>query len=72
MKDVVIVNGCRTAIGAYGGTLKTTRVVDLGAVALKGTLQKAGLRPVASEQCIKFAADSIRDAGKLALEQKNP
>jgi acetyl-CoA C-acetyltransferase len=42
----------------------------LGAVALKGILHKAGLRPVASEQCIKFGADSIRDAGQLELEQK--
>ena len=37
MKDVVIVNGSRTAIGAYGGTLKSTPVVDLGAAVLKGT-----------------------------------
>lgn len=70
MKDVVIVNGSRTAIGAYGGTLKSTPVVDLGASVLKGTLQKAGLRPVAGEQCIKFGADSIRDAGQLELERK--
>ena len=70
MKDVVIVNGSRTAIGAYGGTLKSTPVVDLGASVLKGTLQKSGLRPVPSDQCIKFGADSIRDAGQLELERK--
>jgi acetyl-CoA C-acetyltransferase len=70
MKDVVIVNGSRTAIGAYGGSLKSTPVVDLGAEALKATLHGAGLRPVAGEQCIKFAADSIRDAGQLELESR--
>jgi acetyl-CoA C-acetyltransferase len=70
MKDVVIVSGSRTAIGAYGGTLKSTPVVDLGATVLKGTLQKSGLRPVASDQCIKFGADSIREAGQLELERK--
>jgi len=70
MKDVVIINGSRTAIGAYGGSLKSTPVVDLGAAALKGALQAAGLRPVAGEQCIKFAADSIRDEGQLELERR--
>ncbi len=70
MQDVVIVNGSRTAIGAYGGTLKSTPVVDLGASVLKGTLQAAGLRPVTSQQCSNFAADSIRDAGQLELERR--
>ncbi len=70
MKDVVIVNGSRTAIGAYGGSLKSTPVVDLGAVVLKGTLKSAGLRPVAGEQCIKFAADRIRDDGQVELERR--
>ena len=70
MKEVVIVNGSRTAIGSYGGTLKSTPVVDLGAQVLKGTLQAAGLRPVASDQCIKFGADKIRDAGQIELESR--
>jgi acetyl-CoA C-acetyltransferase len=70
MKDVVIINGSRTAIGAYGGTLKSTPVVDLGARALKGALVAAGLRPGSSAQCIKFAPDSIRDEGQLELERR--
>lgn len=70
MKDVVIINGSRTAIGAYGGSLKATPVVDLGATALKGALLTAGLRPGASEQCIKFAADSIRGDGQIELERR--
>lgn len=70
MKEVVIINGSRTAIGAYGGTLKSTPVVDLGANVLKATLKKSGLRPVTSSQCIKFAADSIRDEGMIELERQ--
>ena len=70
MKEVVIVNGKRTAIGSYGGTLKTTPVVDLGAEVLKKTLQAAGLRPVASEESSRFAADKIRDAGQIELEHR--
>ena len=70
MKDVVIVNGSRTAIGAYGGTLKSTPVVDLGATVLRGTLRAAGLRPVAGEECIKFGADRIREEGQIELESR--
>lgn len=70
MENVVIVSGSRTAIGAYGGALKSTPVVDLGAITLKETLKKAGTHPVASEECIKFGADAIRDAGTLELETR--
>jgi len=68
MEKVVIVSGSRTAIGSYGGTLKSTPVVDLGAITLKETLRKAHLRPVSSPECIKFGADAIRDDGIIELE----
>ncbi len=70
MENVVIVSGTRTAIGSYGGTLKSTPVVDLGAVTLKETLKKAGIRPVADEECIKYGADAIRDDGTIELESQ--
>jgi len=70
MRDVVIVSGKRTAIGAYGGTLKDTPVVDLGATVLRETLRAVGCRPVTSEECSKFAADGIRDEGRIALEEQ--
>ncbi|WP_419174102.1 acetyl-CoA C-acetyltransferase [Desulfosediminicola sp.] len=70
MKDVVIVSGKRTAIGAYGGTLKDTPVVDLGAAVLKETLKSAGLRPVTSEECSRFAPEPLAGAGKIELEQQ--
>ena len=54
MKEVVIVSGARTPVGAFGGSLKTTPVVDLGAMVLKETLRKAGLKPVATENLIRF------------------
>lgn len=70
MQNVVIVSGKRTAIGAYGGSLKDTPVVELGATVLNQTLKDAGLRPVSSDKCIKFGADSIQGEGKIALEEK--
>lgn len=70
MENVVIVCGSRTPIGAYGGTLKSTSVMELGAITLKETLKKAGLRPVASQDCINFGADAIRDDGVIELESR--
>lgn len=40
-KVVVICNPVRTAIGTYGGTLKDTPAVDLGAVAVRAALERA-------------------------------
>lgn len=69
MREVVIVNGKRTPIGAFGGTLASTPVVELGALVLRETLKHSGLRPVVSEQCLSHAPDRIRDAGRIELEQ---
>jgi len=70
MKEVVIVGGCRTAIGAYGGSLKTTPVVELGAIAMKGTLKKLGLRPVTSGERYADEPDKLKGLGLIELERK--
>jgi len=41
--EIVICNPVRTAIGAYGGSLKDTRAPDLGAAAIGETLKRSGL-----------------------------
>lgn len=41
--DVVLCKAARTAVGTYGGTLKGIPAPDLGAVAIRGTLERAGL-----------------------------
>lgn len=43
--DVVICNPVRTAIGTYGGSLKSTPATDLGAVVVKAVLDRSGLDP---------------------------
>ena len=45
MKDLYIVNCCRTAIGSFGGSLKNTPAADLGAVVVKEALNRAGVSP---------------------------
>jgi acetyl-CoA C-acetyltransferase len=69
MTDVVIVAGTRTPVGAFGGTLKSTPVVQLGALVLKETLKKAGLRPVATESLTRYEPDSLKGLGMIDLEK---
>ena len=45
MKDLYIVNCCRTAIGTFGGTLKNTPAAELGAIVVKEVLNRAGMTP---------------------------
>jgi len=69
MRDAVIVSGARTPVGAFGGSLKDTPVVQLGAIALKETLKKAGLRPVAADKTTQFEPDALKDTGQVELEK---
>jgi acetyl-CoA C-acetyltransferase len=46
MKDVVIVSACRTAIGAFGGTLRDMNGASLGAVTMKEAVRRAGIDPL--------------------------
>jgi len=71
VKEVVIVSGARTPVGTFGGSLKTTPVVDLGAMVLKETLKKAGLKPVATENLIRFEPDLLKGGGMIELEKKH-
>jgi acetyl-CoA C-acetyltransferase len=70
MGDVVIVSGVRTPVGAFAGTLKDTPVVQLGALVLKETLKKVGLRPVATDNLTQFEPDIFRGKGMVELEKE--
>jgi acetyl-CoA C-acetyltransferase len=45
MKDVVIVSACRTAIGAFGGSLRDSHAANLAAVTMKEAVSRAGIEP---------------------------
>ncbi|MBK8611075.1 MAG: acetyl-CoA C-acyltransferase [Chitinophagaceae bacterium] len=45
MKEVYIISAVRTPIGSFGGSLKGFSATQLGAFAIKGALEKAGLKP---------------------------
>ena len=43
MTDIVILGGARTAIGTFGGSLAGTAPIDLGTVAAKAAMERAGV-----------------------------
>lgn len=45
MQKVFIVSAVRTPIGSFGGTLSGVSATQLGATAIKGALEKAGISP---------------------------
>ena len=44
MKEVYIISAVRTPIGSFGGALKSLSATQLGAIAIKGALEKAGVK----------------------------
>ncbi|HOZ77931.1 MAG TPA: acetyl-CoA C-acyltransferase [Ferruginibacter sp.] len=45
MKEVYIISAVRTPIGSFGGSLKGFTATQLGAIAIKGAVEKAGIQP---------------------------
>ena len=45
MKEVYVVNCCRTAVGSFGGSLKDVPATDLGAAVVKEVLSRGGVKP---------------------------
>jgi len=70
-KEVVVVSGARTAIGAFGGSLKDMPVVELGAAVIKEALKRAGLRPKSGEQLLGYGPDALKSDGIIELEKKH-
>jgi len=70
MGDVVVVSGKRTAVGTFGKALKSTPVVDLGALVLKETLKNVQLKPVATDNLTQFEPDALKGLGMIDLEKQ--
>jgi acetyl-CoA C-acetyltransferase len=69
MSEVVIVSGARTAIGAFGASLRDIPVVNLGALVIKEALKRAGLRPRVGKKLLGYAPKGVQDAGLTELEK---
>lgn len=60
MKEVVIVSACRTPIGSFGGSLKGIAAADLGAVAVKEAIKRAGIE---ADQVDELIFGNVLQAG---------
>jgi acetyl-CoA acyltransferase len=70
-KDVYLVDGVRTAIGNFGGTLSSVRADDLAAIAMKGLIDKfPGLDLTQIEDvifgCANQAGEDNRNVARMA------
>jgi acetyl-CoA C-acetyltransferase len=70
-KEVVVVSGARTAIGAFGGSLKDIPVVELGAAVIREALKRAKLRPESGKQLLDYGPDALKSDGVVELEKKH-
>lgn len=51
-KEVYVISAVRTPIGSFGGSLASLSATELGGIALKGALEKAGVDPKHVQQVI--------------------
>ena len=65
-KDVVIVSGCRTAVGSYGGSLKGVSAIDLGAIVVKEAVNRAGIKPSDVDEVIIGQVGEVAENGFVA------
>jgi len=70
MKEVVIVSGARTAVGVFEGTLKDIPAAQLGAICIRESMKRAGLKPKAGNKMATNAPEKLKDAGVIPLEEK--
>jgi acetyl-CoA C-acetyltransferase len=68
-KEIVVVDGIRTAIGKFGGGLQGIPVVQLGSKVICEVLRKAGLRPIPPRENVMFRPQLL-DREMIELEKK--
>jgi acetyl-CoA C-acetyltransferase len=68
MKEVYIVSAVRTPIGSFGGALKEFSATKLGAIAIKGAIEKAGIKP-ADVQDVLMGCVLQADLGQAPARQ---
>lgn len=52
MREVVIASAVRTAVGSFGGSLKDVSAVELGTIAAKEAIKRAGISPDMIDEAI--------------------
>lgn len=65
MKEVVIVSGCRTAIGKHGGAFRDIPAQDLAATVLEEAVTRAGMEPGVIDDVIVGCISQQSDAPNI-------
>jgi len=66
VEEVVLVSGCRTAIGRLGGAFQNYSASDLGAVVIKEAVCRAGVAPEQVDQVILGCVGQVMEDGYIA------
>ena len=68
MKDIYVVNCCRTAIGSFGGSLKDVPAAKLGAIVVAEALKRANVKPEQVDE-VMFGSILTAAAGQNMARQ---
>jgi len=76
-RDIVILAGARTPMGRYGGALKDTSAIDLGAVAARAAVERSRVEPAEFDHVIfgnalQTSGDAIYGARHVGLKAGLP
>ena len=66
LKEVVIVSGVRLPVGSFGGSLKDISAIDMGAMAVKEAVKRAGIEPSDVDKTIVGQVGQIAECGFVA------
>ena len=74
--EVVIVSGCRTPVGTFGGALKDVSAVELGTIVVREAVRRAGVRPDQVDEvilgCILQAGLGMNPARQASIKAGLP
>ena len=75
--NIAIVSGARTPMGRYCGKLRDCTAMDLGAVASKGAIERAGIEPKEFDHAVfgnaqQTSGDALYGARHVALRAGLP
>ena len=75
-ENIVIVSGCRTAVGKFSGSLKDFGASDLGGIVIKEAVNRAGLKPEDIDEvvygCVGQAAENAFAARMASVKAGIP
>ncbi len=66
MEEVVLVSGCRTAIGKLSGAFQNTSASDLAAAVIKEAVSRAGIEPAQVDQVVLGCVGQVMEDAYIA------